>query len=188
MLHPHHVPHLERLSPFYGSPMLMLGSTGSRIDGYGTARDYFGQWVDDYHDLDLDGGDLCYDLNMDLPARDTFETVINFGTIEHVWNVHNAWANALRAVCLGGHFITHSPVCGWNGHGLHMTFAPSIRAFVSKNGFEIVEDFTTRWPEEGTPRAEFLWMAARKTRHIEFLEDFEPAWQVYEQGKKKAVC
>ena len=63
------------------------------------ARDYLKPWIGNgYEELDLDGGDLRLDLNKNLvELSQKFDIVFNLGTIEHVWNVHNAWANALRA-------------------------------------------------------------------------------------------
>ena len=164
--------------------MLMLGKTGMNVPGLTTAASYFSQWIGtEYSDLDLDGGDLGLDLNEDLAdLSQSYGTVFNLGTIEHVWNVHHAWANALRAVRVGGHFLNHSPVSGYHEHGLHLTFAPAIRAFVSKNGFTILDQWTTK---RGVGAA--LWFVAVKKKHIKKLSDFEPAWQVYEEGQKKAV-
>ena len=183
-IHVEHLADLNRLGAYYRAPMLMLGATGSNLPEYSTAREYFGQWVGVcYQDLDLDGGDLVLDLNTDLDLSQSHRTVFNLGTIEHVWNAHNAWANALRAVEVGGHFLSHSPISGWLNHGLHMTNPAAIRAFVSKNGFKIIEEWTSRWKTQG----EVLWLAAVKERHIPDLGAFEPAWQVYEAGTKKRV-
>lgn len=182
-IHPQHVRDLERLGKYISPPMLMLGRTDINVPAYATAHDFFRRWVgDEYDDLDLDDGDYGLDLNEDIGLSETHRTVFNLGTLEHVWNAHNAWANALRAVKVGGHFLTHSPVVGYRNHGLHLTSAPAIRAFVSKNGFDIVEEWTTR-REVG----ELLWLVAAKRCHIEALGDYEPAWQVYEQGQKKEV-
>ncbi len=182
-IHPEHLPHLDRLRPYYSAPMLVLGETASAVPEYPSAREYFGQWVGkDYQTLDLDGGDLMADLNEDIGLSQTHQTVFNIGTIEHVWNAHNAWANALRAVQVGGYFLTHGPVSGYHDHGLHVTSAPAIRAFVSKNGFTILDDWITTRAVGGA-----LWLAACKNRHIEELGAFEPAWQVYEAGEKKQV-
>ena len=189
-IHPHNLPDLERFGEYYSPPMLMLGATGSTIPECPMAQDYFAKWVGgDYHDLDLDGGDLALDLNNDLASLSaSYQTVFNLGTIEHVWDTNHAWANALRAVKIGGHFLTHSPVSGYRNHGLHITTAPAIRAFVSKNGFTILDDWITRRvTPSGTEVGELLWLAAVKDRHIEDLTDFAPAWQVYEAGEKKQV-
>ena len=183
-LYPSVVPDLERFAPYYRAPMLMLGATGSELPEFPTARAFFGRWVGGgYKDLDLDGGGLRLDLNKDLRVLSQgFQTVFNLGTLEHVWNAHNAWANALRAVTVGRYFLTHSPVYGYRDHGLHITSAPAIRAFIAKNGFAVLDEWTTR-REVG----KIYWLAAIKNRHIEHLEDFEPAWQVYEAGQKKTV-
>jgi SAM-dependent methyltransferase len=183
MLQPHVMPSLDRWAPYYGAPMLMLGACGSNVPAYPRGRDYFARWVgDDYADMDLDAADLRCDLNGDIGRDEAFATVVNLGTIEHVWNAHNAWANALRMVRTGGHLLTLSPVAGYVNHGLHVTSAPAIRAFVAKNGFEIVADFTTK-----RPVGDNLWLAARKLRHIAALADYEPAWQIYEDGRKVGV-
>ncbi len=196
-IHPHHVPDLEKLGPYYSAPMLMLGAQGCTIPGFKTAAEYFAQWVrGDYHELDLDGGDLRLDLNEDLNhvngqpggLSHVYRTVFNLGTLEHVWNAHNAWANALRAVKVGGYFLSCGPVSGWINHGLHMTNPAAVRAFISKNGFEILGHWASRLKRpNGSFQGDVMWLAAVKDRHIEKLANFEPAWQVYEMGKKKDV-
>jgi len=183
-IHPQHLEHLGQFSKYYQAPMLMLGTTGMYVPGLTTAAAFFGQWIGtEYTELDLDGGDLRLDLNDDLSVlSQRYGTVFNFGTIEHVWNAHNAWANVLRAVRVGGYFLNHSPISGYHEHGLHLTFAPGIRAFVSKNGFDILDEWTTKRNVGAA-----LWFVAVKKEHIKKLSDFEPAWQVYEDGQKKDV-
>ncbi len=182
-IHGQHLHNLGRLSKYYEPAMLMLGNTGSAVPGFPTAQEYFAKWVGGaYETLDLDGGDRRLDLNGDIGLSQSHRTVFNLGTIEHVWNTHNAWANALRTVEVGGHFLSHSPVTGYRDHGLHITSAPAIQAFIRKNGFEVVEAWFT-----SEKMGHILWLAAVKKRHIEALADFEPAWQVYEAGQKKRV-
>ena len=112
MLQPHVMPSLERWAKFYKGPMLMLGACGSNVPEYPMGRDYFAQWVGgEYADMDMDPqADIHFDLNVDDSSlSEGFETVFNLGTLEHVWNVHNAWGNALRMVRVGGYFLSHSP-------------------------------------------------------------------------------
>lgn len=182
-IHPHQVEDLKRLAPGYKSPMLMLGRQGSTIEGFPEAKDFFRLWVEDYQDLDLDGGDLKLNLNADLGYSQKYGCVFNLGTIEHCWNAHNAWSNALRMVKIGGAFISVCPINGWVGHGIHLTHPDAITAFISKNGFEIVDKWVTRWKTQG----EVMWLRGDKQSHIESLRDYTPAWQVYEDGKKKRV-
>jgi hypothetical protein len=183
-IHPQHVADLQRLAPYYKAPMLMLGATDSVVPEFPTAADFFGQWVgDEYEDLDLDESDIELDLNGDLKQlSQKYGCVFNVGTLEHVWNTHAAWVNALRAVKRGGYFLCHSPVSGYKNHGLHITSAPAIQAFVSKNGFKILDSWTTQ-----ANMGELFWLVAKKEKHIETTDRYKPAMQVYEQGKKKQV-
>lgn len=158
----------------------MFGAQESEVPGYRDAREWFSQFVgaDQYDELDLDGGDLKLDLNDDLIQLSMmYRTVINIGTIEHVWDAAQAWANALRAVEVGGQFLTHTPIGGWVddrgrlNHGLHMTRRDAIEAYLTKNGFEITEVWDTMWRTRGR----ILWLRSRKTRHV---TDFSPVYQV----------
>ncbi len=194
-IHPEHLEHLGRFEKYYQAPMLMIGATASAIPEYPIARDYFGQWVgEEYCDLDLDDGDLPLDLNLNhtdhhvrgtdgktkaIRLANAFNTVFNFGTLEHVWDAHAAWSNALKFVKVGGHFLTSSPVDGYRNHGLHITSEPAISAFISKNGFVILDKWITSKAVGKT-----LWLVARKEWNMN--EAFAPAYQVYEKGKKKA--
>lgn len=179
---------LDRLAAAgaFQPPMLMLGAQGCTLGK--SARAYFGKWVGkEYQELDLDGGDLQIDLNHDLvELGDNYATVFNLGTLEHVWDLHQAWVNALRAVRVGGVFVTHSPVTGWRdgtgalNHGLHLTLADAIVGFIAKNGFAIRDQWTTQFRDRG----KILWLRAEKREHLASRDDFEPPLQAYVRGKR----
>lgn len=184
-LQPDAVPDFARFAPFYAPTMLMLGATNSNLPGYATAREYFAQWVGvGYQDLDLDASDLRLDLNTDIGLSRSHRTVFNLGTLEHCWHVSTAYANALRAVEIGGRFLNSSPFRGFESHGIHLTNPDAIRAFVTKNGFEIEDQWVSTWKSG----KQVFWLAARKLRHIDDLDAFEPALQVYENGVKRPIC
>ena len=159
-----------------------MGVEESKIPGYPLARDWFYQFVSDqYEELDMADGDLKLDLNADLAELGgRYQTVVNLGTIEHVWNVHTAYCNALRAVAVDGHFLCHAPVGGWQdeagcmNHGLHQTRADGIANFVEKNGFKVVDTRITQWRSRGR----ILWLRAAKERHVEALADFKPIYRL----------
>lgn len=182
MIRPELVPDLERLSPGYQPRMLVLGATESTIPGYPRGRDWFRRFVgDELDELDLADGDLKLDLNGNLEEiSGKYGSVFNLGTIEHCWNVHNAWSNALRAVKVGGWFLSHTPVAGWctpDGyldHGMHLTLRPAIIGFIEANGFAIHDEWDTRWRNRGR----IMWLRAQKVEHIVRLEDFQPPLQV----------
>ena len=179
MIVPEHLPELQRWAPYYKAWMLMLGATESKIPGHQRARSWFQQYVGDgYHELDLADGDLRLDLNLDLAALSgRYATVFDLGAIEQVWDVHRAYCNALRAVEIGGHFLCHAPVGGWQdaeglfNHGNHMTRASSIVEFCTLNGFEVRDLHVTRWKDRGR----ILWLAAEKIAHV---EEFKPVMKL----------
>ena len=168
------------------SPLLMLGNqaVGPGLPQCGNAAAAFGiLGVAEYRTLDLDGGDLRLDLNQDQRTLFRgFATVFNLGTLEHCWDAHTSWANALRAVREGGHFVTVSPIQGYAGHGIHLTDEAAIRSFVLANGFELVEEWNTV-----EPRGVNLWLAARKIRHTAEIAEFKKPIQAYVGGKKERI-
>jgi len=180
-----HIPHYERLRKFgaYRSPMLMLGQQEVRLGVPTEAKTFFG--VDSYTTLDPDGGDLKLDLSAEWGYCEQYATVMNLGTIEHVWDAHAAWANALRLVAEGGVFITVSPVGGWENHGIHITDERFIRAFIELNGFAISEHWLTRANGEVINAVErnngdqLLWLLAEKRADVGV---FRKPQQVFKNG------
>lgn len=174
--------HFDKWRAYYRPPMLMLGAQESTVVGYPTARQWFRQFVGDrYDDLDMADGSLKLDLNGDLvELSGKYATVFDLGTIEHVWDVHAAYVNALRAVAVGGRFLAHSPVGGWVdqqgrfNHGLHLTRAEAILEFATKNGFAVEEHWFSRFKHRGI----VLWLRARKVRHIEDAAGFKAPYRL----------
>jgi len=134
------------------SPMLMMGRQIYKPIDYSSTRMFFDKkyGIEDYTELDMDGGDLMLDLNQihGSLAR-AYNTVMNLGTLEHVWDAHSAWSNAITAVKLGGHFISLSPYCGWQDHGIHITGPRWISQFVVMNGFKTLEVWDVYGPKSG---------------------------------------
>lgn len=182
MIHESALDHFRALAEFYKPRMLMLGATGSTVAAYPRARDFFAEWVgNQYDDLDLDGGDLKLDLNTDIGIDQAYGSVFNVGTIEHCWHVSQAFENALKAVAVGGYFLSTSPFRGFETHGLHITNPAAIKALLMKNGFDFIKDWVQTWPSGKT----VYWLAAQKIEHKSHLA---PPMQVYEAGQKKMIC
>lgn len=184
------LPALDRLALLLVSPMLMLGRQSGRAPGYANAADLFRRryGVAEYEELDLfsERAALRLDLNGDLRGLSgKYATVVNIGTLEHVWDVHSAWSNSLRAVRRLGHFITFSPVAGFDGHGIHVTGARWIREFIAGNGFTVVDEWEDRslHGKFRVPKDRMLlWLAARKDNHEEDIISFNKPQQVYKKG------
>lgn len=128
-----------------------------------------------YSTVDMDGGDLKRDL--DLPHVDLdqgWDTVMNIGTIEHCWNVHQAYSTAARMVRVGGYYIGHAPVKGFANHGINITTARAIAQFFINNGFELCEEWQQD-RQEGT----IQWLIVKKLRHV---TEFTMPKQIWVEG------
>jgi len=89
---------------------------------------------------DYEGANLIHDLNQPLPAGlfNRWDCVFDGGTLEHIFNFPEAIKNCLRAVKVGGHFISIAPCNNFAGHGFYQ-FSPELfyRLLCRENGFEV---------------------------------------------------
>lgn len=135
---------------------------------------------------------LRYDMNYAVPTteHEKYATVIDIGSLEHVFDTRQCFENCLRMVRTGGLYFLHTPVNGFFGHGLH-TFNPcALRDGLQLNGFEIeYEKYSTSW---GEPVADpshkediILWIVGRKRRAIErFVCPQQERWiEYYDRAK-----
>lgn len=179
-----HLAHFEliRRLGVYNEPFLMLGNQECHTGV--SAKEFFE--VDDYTTLDPDGGDIAEDLTTWTADRE-YQTVFNLGTIEHIWDAHTAFCNAAAAVAVGGHFIHHGPVGGYEGHGIHVTDWVTTLDFFRGNGFEIVEVWFSRQDGKHIPvprrdnGQQIMWMVAKK---VSVVAAFRAPQQVFREGKK----
>lgn len=102
---------------------------------------------------DFEGATLLHDLNEPLPSgyHERFDTVLDGGTLEHVFRFPTAIASCMELVRAGGHVILYSPMNNQPGHGFYQ-FTPELlyRTFSPENGFRVVsmvaiERFTGGW-------------------------------------------
>ena len=133
-----HNTHYQRLRPYCENrTMLVLGH--HKMDCYPPEQQSYNYifGCSSAQTLDLDGGDLRLDLEDGdfTEYRQSFDVVLNIGTLEHVWDAHTAHCNAASMVREGGYYIGHAPVKGYYAHGHHVTWDKSILAFFAKNGF-----------------------------------------------------
>lgn len=85
---------------------------------------------------DYDGATLIHDLNLPLSPQRRFSAVLDFGTLEHVFNVPVALSN-LIALCRDGGVLLHAlPANNWCGHGFYQ-FSPELffSLYSEKRGF-----------------------------------------------------
>jgi hypothetical protein len=159
----------DRMRVYCKAPMLMFGNQENRA-GYD-----FGV---KYKTLDLDGGDFN-DCNLNFPivnheALGPWKTVYNIGTLEHVWNVHQAFVNAATIVDVGGFYLHCGPCAGWENHGIHVVDWRAVIRFFETNGFVVLRNwFTVQGGEEcgppvrGSGKSILLWFIAMKTKSLQ---------------------
>jgi hypothetical protein len=89
---------------------------------------------------DFEQATYVHDLNQPLPVSlaNRFSVVHEGGTIEHVFNIPQAFKNCMEMVRVGGHFIQVNEANNYMGHGFWQ-FCPELiyRIFSRENGFNI---------------------------------------------------
>lgn len=89
---------------------------------------------------DYEKATLIHDLNepIDSAYKGTYDTVIDSGTLEHVFNFPTAIRNCMELLRPGGHYIGITPCNNFFGHGFYQ-FSPELyyRVFSSDNGFSV---------------------------------------------------
>lgn len=116
--------------------------------------------------------DFRHDMNYPLPAemKRRFGTVIDVGSLEHVFDTKQCLANLFELVADDGHLMLHAPCNGHFDHGFH-TFSPEcLLQALDLNGFEIryLKYSTSGGVELTDPGAAFnavIWIVARKLVH-----------------------
>jgi hypothetical protein len=87
-----------------------------------------------------EGASILHDLNSPIPSDLTqrFSVVYDGGTLEHIFNLRQAFKNCMEMVQVGGHFLQVSIANNYMGHGFWQ-FSPELlfRVFSPANGYEI---------------------------------------------------
>ena len=167
------------LPGFLRDPLLCFGfqefDAGATLDGrqYLHLGEYFAKFGIQATSLDLfdPRSELRYDMNYAVPATeyDRYGTFIDIGSLEHVFDTRQCFENCLRMVAPGGHYLLHTPVNGYYGHGFHVFNPECLRVGLELNGFRVIfEKYSTM---DGKPVADpsapgdtLSWIVARKDR------------------------
>lgn len=157
-------------------PLLALGSltlreTPETVREYATANGYdrlaseqsvaalFAERyrVEQYLSCDINGqADIHLDLTQPLPPehRAAYRSVLNGGTLEHVFDLRQVMQNIHDATCCGGLMIHTSPVT-WFDHGFVNINPMLYRMTAAANGYEIVSEgyyfCAGTWPGQESP-------------------------------------
>ena len=89
---------------------------------------------------DYEKATLIHDLNKPIADiyKGIYDTVIDSGTLEHVFNFPVAIKNCMELLKEGGHYIGITPCNNFFGHGFYQ-FSPELyyRVFSNENGFSV---------------------------------------------------
>jgi SAM-dependent methyltransferase len=89
-----------------------------------------------------EGATLLHDMNLPLPAdgiaRGSYDAVLDFGCLEHVFDFPTAWRNCVDLCRVGGHVFHSLPANNLAGHGFYQ-FSPELffNLYQEQNGFAL---------------------------------------------------
>jgi hypothetical protein len=142
--------------------------------------------VDSVDASDYEQANIIHDLNQPVPAGlvQRYTCVIDFGSLEHVFNFPVALKNATDMIKTGGHFVSATVANNFMGHGFYQ-FSPELFfGYLSRNGFAEIEIYLIPFrvfpyffrvtdPRELAGRVELvnaepvqMGVIARKIKHI----------------------
>lgn len=134
--------------------------------------------------------DYPHDMNEPIPGElaGRFNTVIDIGSIEHVFDTRRCLENLTSLVAVGGHLMLHTPCRGYFDHGLHTLSPECLIQGMEVNGFE------TRWVRYSTPEGvplktprdaedAILWVIGQKKREVSpFVNPQQGRWKPAYEG------
>jgi len=89
---------------------------------------------------DYEGAEMIHNMNSPIAAEqeESYDVVIDGGTLEHIFNFPIAIANAMRLTKVGGSLILFTPANNNFGHGFYQ-FSPELfyRVLSPANGFKV---------------------------------------------------
>ena len=161
---------LGRVATIGRQSLLVTPSQINKIIGISAADDFgafcedlllshFGATaVDSYDYSDYEGATFIVDLNKPLAPSKNYDTVIDCGTVEHVYNVPQALANISSLCSRGGQIVHVSPGNNCCGHGFWQ-FSPELffSLYSDANGYLETEVFVAdvyEWQRSDTPTSD----------------------------------
>lgn len=127
-------------------------------------------------DLFDERADYHFDMNNKLPhdLNGQFNTVIDIGSIEHIFDTKQTLWNLFNLVKTGGHLLIHTPCNGYYNHGFY-TFSPEcLLQAIELNGFSLkyLKYSTPDGIEIENPAIvndAIIWIVAQKIRMIKII-------------------
>ncbi len=110
-----------------------------------------------------EGATHLHDMNSPLPdeVKEQYTTVLDGGSLEHVFNFPMAIRNCMEMVSVGGHYLGITPANNLMGHGFYQ-FSPELyfSVFTIENGFELIRLIAVEDRKRAT------WYSVRSPRDV----------------------
>jgi hypothetical protein len=110
-----------------------------------------------------EGATHLHDMNSGLPGevKEQYTTVLDGGSLEHVFNFPMAIRNCMEMVRVGGHYLGITPANNLMGHGFYQ-FSPELyfSVFTRENGFDLISLIACEDRKRAT------WYAVRSPREV----------------------
>ena len=199
--HFHRLPHLDRKS---GS---VDPSAGRSAYFEPLLKEWFGACTTDSVDASpYEGATLIHDMNESWAKegkvrqlQGSYDAVLDFGCLEHVFDFPTAWRNCVDMCRVGGHILHALPANNLSGHGFYQ-FSPELffNLYKPQRGFEVrelvfaIKDDVLHWWRVADPMGVkrrvnlrnshevYMLVLARKTRETTVLSP--PQQSDYEQS------
>lgn len=116
-----------------------------------------------------------HDLNDPVPAalHDKFDTIMDFGTLDHVYDMRTAIANIVDMLKVGGTVIIYDAMIGWHNQSYYNFQPPFFFDTFRAYGFTDMELFVHYYPKYGHGRkAKTEWREYRYNDEINFRKPF----------------
>jgi hypothetical protein len=112
--------------------------------------EHFGaESVDSYDNSDYEAATCIWDMNQPIVPTRQYDTIIDAGTLEHVYNVPQALSNVSALARPGAQIIHVLPANGFCGHGFWQ-FSPELffSLYSEANGYDDTEVFLAHVSDE----------------------------------------
>ncbi|MCE9659498.1 MAG: hypothetical protein K8R60_13125 [Burkholderiales bacterium] len=139
-------PELEQLRALRGLPALREPAAAAGAPRYfePLMQEWFGaQSVDSVDASAYEHATVLHDMNLPWPEGQagigSYDAVLDFGCLEHVFDFPVAWRNCVALCRVGGHVLHSLPANNLSGHGFYQ-FSPELffNLYQRKNGFELL--------------------------------------------------
>ena len=141
------MPELKRLSP---AEYQYLSEYNRKKETYvdNLLRDFFlASLVDSIDKSDYEGATIIFDMNNEIfpELKGKYDTVLDSGTLEHIFNIPQALDNTSSLCKPGGQIIHALPANNFSGHGFWQ-ISPELffSLYSDKNGYRDTEVFLGR--------------------------------------------